>query len=252
MSDGTGSSSCLKFIEVTCPLCSGLSVKFNIADYVKHLRLFHAHRPDFKVTCGINGCLRSYSNLGSFKHHISFVHNTSELVDYAGTSKACVNHEADELAGDDITNDTSSSEFDSDDESLTSDENSISSHNTPDLTEENHSPDRIPVLQSLVDENNSDTPGDDIPTWTAKDLQKSSAQFLYGIKEKYKLTQVAIQEIFEGATSLTQQCITLLKSKVYNVLSNANIMPSQIEGLEECFSSFDSPFRGLETQHHQL
>ena len=223
MSDGTGSSSCLKFIEVTCPLCSGLSVKFNIADYVKHLRLFHAHRPDFKVTCGINGCLRSYSNLGSFKNHISFVHNTSELVDYAGSSEACVNHEADELAGDDITNDTSS-EFDSDDEIPTSDENSISSHNTPDLTEENHIPDRILVVQSLVDESNSDAPGDDIPTWTAKDLQKSSAQILYGIKEKYKLTQVAIQGIIEGTTSLTQQCITLLKSKVYTYVIYCQII----------------------------
>ena len=45
-------------------------------------------------------------------------------------------------------------------------------------------------------------------------LQKSSAVFLFGLKEKFKLTQVAIQEIVEGVTSLTQKRISILHSQV--------------------------------------
>jgi len=45
-------------------------------------------------------------------------------------------------------------------------------------------------------------------------LQKSSALFLLGLKEKYKLTQVAIQGIIEGVTSITQQRISILRSQV--------------------------------------
>ena len=45
-------------------------------------------------------------------------------------------------------------------------------------------------------------------------LQKSSALFLLGLKEKHKLTQVAIQEIVENVTSLTQQRLSFLKHQV--------------------------------------
>jgi len=182
------SSSSRHFVELTCSLCTGLSVKFNTGDYIKHLRLFHAHRPDFKVTCGIDGCLRNYTNLGSFKNHISFMHNT----------------DSERHTNEIFTNDTSA-EFGGEDESFISDEDFISSNDTSDLNEDN----QIPVTH---DEINPDT--NNILTLTAKDLQKSSAYFLLGMKEKYKLTQVAIQGIVEGTTSITQQCITALKSKV--------------------------------------
>ena len=212
MSRSTGASSSHHFVELTCSLCTGLSVKFNIiGDYIKHLRLFHAHRPDFKVTCGIDGCLRSYNNLGSFKNHISFVHNTV----HDRTSEGCAenNREVEDEVDQDITNDISP-EFDSGDDSLTSDEDIISGYDTPHFDEDRHIPSQIPAVTrdetNAVNEINSD----DIPTWTAKDLQKYSAQFLFGIKERYKLTQVATQGIIQGTASITQQCIAALKSKV--------------------------------------
>ena len=137
------------------------------------------------------------------------MHNTAESANYTDTSEGC----ADDEANEDITNDISA-EFDGEDdhESLTSDEDSISDHSSPDFTEEGHIPAQIPVPSNQDSVN--DSKSDSIPNWTAKDLQISSAHFLFGIKEKYKLTQVAIQGIIEGATSLTQQCIAVLKSKV--------------------------------------
>ena len=62
--------------ELTCPLCSSAAhIKFDYRDFCKHLRLFHAHQPGFKVPCRINGCQRSYTNLRSYQNHVSNVHN---------------------------------------------------------------------------------------------------------------------------------------------------------------------------------
>ena len=60
----------------TCLLCfsRGLQVKLNVIDYIKHIRLFHEYHPNFKFICGINGCLRSYQNVGTFKNHVSDAH----------------------------------------------------------------------------------------------------------------------------------------------------------------------------------
>lgn len=134
-----------------------------------------------------------------------------------------------------------SAEFDSGDDSVTSDEDFIDDHEISDFhheisdfSEENLLQDhqtpaetpstmasataRIPENHSgeanSVNERDSGDLRGDIPTWTAKDLQKHSAQFLFGIKERYKLTQVAVQGIIEGTTSITQQCVAALKSKV--------------------------------------
>lgn len=59
----------------TCSSCfaRGLQVKLNACDYIKHIRLFHAFEPNFRFTCGIDGCMRSYTNIGTFKNHVSAV-----------------------------------------------------------------------------------------------------------------------------------------------------------------------------------
>jgi len=41
-------------------------------------------------------------------------------------------------------------------------------------------------------------------------------------------------------------CIVLFIVKVFNALEKADILPSEIDGLEECFKD-DRPFAGLET-----
>lgn len=56
---------------------------------------------------------------------------------------------------------------------------------------------------------------DEIPYYSPEMLQKLSAIFLIGLKEKYKLTQTAIQGIIEGFTNVTQQQIGSLQSQVH-------------------------------------
>jgi len=61
---------------LSCSLClsNGVQVVTKISHYVNHLRVFHAHQPNFKVTCGIDGCVRNFTNIGMFKNHVSLVH----------------------------------------------------------------------------------------------------------------------------------------------------------------------------------
>jgi len=45
-------------------------------------------------------------------------------------------------------------------------------------------------------------------------LQKSSATFLLGLKEKYQLTQTSLQGIIQGVTALNHQNMSTLKAQV--------------------------------------
>ena len=59
-----------------CTMCSAAShLEFHVSEYIKHLKIFHAHQPDFKIICGIRGCQRNYTNLGTFPNHIYGVHS---------------------------------------------------------------------------------------------------------------------------------------------------------------------------------
>ena len=70
---------------VICSTClaRSLQIKLKVCDYIKHIRVFHAFEPNFKFTCGINGCVRSYTNIGSFKNHVSDVHCNTDISDTA-------------------------------------------------------------------------------------------------------------------------------------------------------------------------
>lgn len=46
-----------------------------LSDYLGHIRLFHAHQPNFKIDCGLNGCRRSFVKLHTFRKHISDWHS---------------------------------------------------------------------------------------------------------------------------------------------------------------------------------
>lgn len=62
---------------LVCPLCprertSGL--KLNITRYLQHIQLFHSHQPGFRITCGLDGCARTFKNFITFRCHISARH----------------------------------------------------------------------------------------------------------------------------------------------------------------------------------
>ena len=163
---------------LACELCSAAShLKFCVSDYIKHLKLFHAHQPNFKVTCRIGGCQRNYSNLGTFQNHVYAVHS-EDLIDVS-TETILVNSTEDD--GNDFSDVTDS---DNDEPCC---EDSVETDNNQECSSESS-------------------------------MQKSSALFLLGIKEKFKLTQSSIDGIVQGVTAMNQQHISILKSQVHVIM----------------------------------
>ena len=106
----------------TCKICSAAShLKFHISEYIKHLKIFHAHQPD------------------------------------------------------------------SDDNNFDSD-------------------------QPYYDDN-VETDGNQQCS-SRSTIQKSSALFLLGIKQKFKLTQSTVNVVVQGVTAMNQHHISILKSQV--------------------------------------
>ena len=242
-------------IELTCPLCSSAAhLKFDYREFCKHLRLFHAHQPGFRVPCRINGCQRSYTNLRSFQNHVSSVHNWAKDEGLMLVEEECL-----------LTNGKSCDDSnDYDDDTDDSDDNDNNDDNG-----KNHTG-SYGIFESGGHEQSDDT--FEVPCYSREMLQKSSAIFLLGLKEKYKLTQTAIHGIIEGFTNVTQQQIGSLQSqvviklwlgrnnyfifvtfKVYATLNKAGITISEVEGLDNCFrETSNHPFAGLETQYQQM
>lgn len=69
-----------------------------------------------------------------------------------------------------------------------------------------------------LDDNNDDQCLDDAtenPCISQDLMQRSSVLFLLNLKEKYKLTQAAIQGIIAGFTDIAEQQISFVKSQVH-------------------------------------
>ena len=52
-----------------CPLCHTFAARI-IKGVLRHMGAVHAHEANFHVTCGIQGCPRTYSNYHSYKKHM--------------------------------------------------------------------------------------------------------------------------------------------------------------------------------------
>ena len=164
-------------VLVMCKLCSAAShLRFQVKEYIQHIKLFHAHQMNFKITCDISGCKRTYTNPVSFYNHVYAVHGVEK------SSESCDASVIDASLDCDEDNDGYSiHDDDEDDEDVLND---------------------VDVFDSQL------------PCSSKESIQKSSAIFLLGLKEKFKLTQISLQGVIQGVTALTQQNIGMLKSQV--------------------------------------
>ena len=164
---------------LTCKLCSTTSyLRFEMKEYLQHIKLFHAHQPDFKITCGISGCHRTYTSFGTFCNHAYDVHTDSTTESFEVASVNGISLDCDE----DLTNNS-------------------------DYASDNDDDDCSAMLDGC------DNHGQ--PCCSAQDvLKRSAAMALLGLKEKFKLTQTSLQGVIQSMTALTQQSLSILKSEV--------------------------------------
>lgn len=62
---------------ITCPLCAG---SFSTASvFLTHIRLVHASDASFHMSCGLQGCQRTFSNFYTYRNHVYSFHDLSSL-----------------------------------------------------------------------------------------------------------------------------------------------------------------------------
>ena len=57
-----------------CPICGNCRLP-TLQLMLQHISRVHASSPSFSITCGIDGCLRTYKNNGSYQKHVKKMHS---------------------------------------------------------------------------------------------------------------------------------------------------------------------------------
>ena len=145
-----------------CPLCD-----FNsrtLPEWFSHLRLVHSSEPNFLVTCGIDGCMKTYSKFASLNSHVYRYHK--------GRVRGC------SLPLPTRVTPTSALEV-----SSIEDLGNRSSSDHRDIAD-----DQVQDVRDLGEDSCNELE-------PAKQLQRSSALFLLKLKECHGLSQVTINTV---------------------------------------------------------
>lgn len=81
--------------------------------------------------------------------------------------------------------------------------------------------------------------------------QRIAALFLLKLKEERQLTQVAIDDIVAGVTSMIDQSVSHVKAAIRAKLCDIDVDVADVPGFEAVFSELQQPFCGLETVSKQ-
>ena len=63
---------------IACSLCTASFGSVSI--FLSHLRLIHASEAGFQITCGLQGCQRTFNNFYTYRNHVYSMHDLSGLV----------------------------------------------------------------------------------------------------------------------------------------------------------------------------
>ena len=67
-----------KFAGKKCPMCSFEAATVRII--LSHLRIVHSNDSRFNVTCGVDGCSRTFRTFSAFYSHIYRQHKNSGII----------------------------------------------------------------------------------------------------------------------------------------------------------------------------
>jgi hypothetical protein len=84
----------------------------------------------------------------------------------------------------------------------------------------------------------------------AEEVQRSSALFILKLKEKFHVSQVAIDAVVEGSRMLFAQVLQRVKAGVRAKLAQVGLDAETI-GLEDVYKNIVDPFDGINTCHLQ-
>lgn len=197
-----------------CPYCSYRCNRYRI--HTRHVFDSHSSIPNFEFTCGINSCIRKFRNYNSLKSHVARNH-------YGDDPDATpILPLVSDLPSESVENDTCSSE--------------------PNGFEDTLAPEQYEELsQTCVMQSHS-----------KNQLQKSSALYLLTLKEKYRLTQTAVDFVVNHTKVAVDNIIDDLHQSVAREMMSISVLSDGDKSrISSVFHNATNPFSGLETQYLQ-
>lgn len=91
--------------------------------------------------------------------------------------------------------------------------------------------------------------------WVLDDIKRAAAIWILKVKEKHRISQMAMQEIIQDVTELFQTCLLDLCSTLKSDLRAKNVDEEIVTSIEHHFGhdgKYGQPFRGLGTEYYQL
>ena len=83
------------------------------------------------------------------------------------------------------------------------------------------------------------------------EIRRSSALFNLKLKEKQRLTQVAINDVIEGSRSIFDSTMQYIQAAFRSRFADLGLDPNQLNKFEDVFRNIEHPFDNLLTQHQQ-
>ena len=194
-----------------CELCYFRCQNFHL--YVKHTFESHSTESNFKFTCGVDSCQQTFRRYSAIKSHFNRKHRGSnfESVELHRNIQSSARNESEENNGGDYDNfDMNGNLFNGDSD-----------------------------LDNVSDIDIHDDGG------YSSSIEHSAGLFLITLKERYRLTQVAVDFAIEQVQMMIQRALSDAKNEVESLIP-ANSIP----GLSTCFEVVD-PFSMLQTEFLQ-
>ena len=182
-------------------------------DLIKHCFQTHSFEPTFSLVCGIQGCVHQFkfgSTFSSFKTHATRKHRNWR--DELGSNMASVY--------------------------LSDDVQEVSSFDEVPCLANEHQPSSD--NDCILDQSDDDTVA------TIRSVEETAALFLLTLKEKYKLTQTAINYVLGGVNQIVSGVCESIEQSLQASI-DASMLDSDISSVFQ----YDDPFSTLQTEHQQ-
>jgi len=69
----------VKYLKMICPCCGSRFATVSV--FLTHLRLIHSNEAGFHITCGIQGCSRTYVNFLTYRNHVYSIHSSDGILE---------------------------------------------------------------------------------------------------------------------------------------------------------------------------
>ena len=192
--------------------CCGEFSALSVSSTLTHIRLAHSDDPGFQLSCNFEGCSRTFRQFTTYRNHLYSIHPN-------------------------IFRTPSSSEV-------------VSRGGLSSGPDSSSNDDHDPNPEDMLDVCDADVHDD--PKITEESIKRAVATWILKVRERYTLTQVAVERIIQDLDSLFEISLQDLHEKISKCLQHAGVSTSVCTEVDSIFRNRSSMFDGLSTHHLQM